>query len=115
MPDEVNGAEILERVLLKTDEGKLGWQKTANESTFICVVEGDFTFSIHRFEYQGDDRVAFWMTDKENEEVFRLVGFYGNPYREHSKALTDLYDKARILALDIKRKIREAASILDRI
>jgi hypothetical protein len=31
------------------------------------------------------------------------------------KNLTELYDKARSLALDIPRKLREAASILDRI
>jgi hypothetical protein len=114
MPEEVEVAEILQRVIQKTDEGKLGWQRTVNDTTFICVVEGDYTFSIQRFAHEGNDRVAFWMTDNENDEVFRLAGGYGFPL-DPGYSLTQLFDKARMAALDIKRKLREAASILDRI
>jgi hypothetical protein len=114
MPEEIDETEILQRVLQKTKDGKLGWQKTVEEQTFVCVVEGDYTFSISFFEYEGDHRIAFWMTDKENEEVFRVVGLYGS-MSQVGKNLTELYDKARSLALDIPRKLREAASILDRI
>jgi len=127
MPEEINGIEILRRVLRKTQEAKLGWQKTADENTFICVVEGDYTFSIRRFDYEGETRIAFWMTDNENEEVFRLSGSYEPAFqprslgqmfdadKAYSPELTQLYDSARSLALDVKRKLREAAAVLDRI
>jgi hypothetical protein len=70
MPRPLEYDEIIDNLVKKTEEGKLSWSPTVDENTFVCVLEGEFTLKIVKFEYQEQDRVALSMPDKANSEIF---------------------------------------------
>ena len=112
MPQELNYVEIIDNLVQKTDQGKLGWKPTVEENAFICVLEGEFTFRIIRFDYQGTDRCVFSMTDKGSAEIFRLAS---DRYDFYFDKLAQLHEAARRYALDVERKVKRVSDILDRI
>jgi hypothetical protein len=96
----------------KTEQGKLGWKPTADENAFICVLEGEFTFRIVKFVYEGDDRCVFSMTDKANNEIFADSGSPGGFW---FRKLAELHEVARRSALDVEDKVNKVTDILKRI
>lgn len=112
MPRDLGYDEVIDNLIQKTEDGKLGWQSTAEDSKFICVLEGEFTFSITKFDYQGDDRCYFSMTDSSNAEIIGLGASFGE-FRYNK--LAELHEVARRSALDVHRKVDHAADILRKI
>lgn len=104
--------EIIDNVVLKTEEGKISWNPTVDENAFICVLEGEFTFRIAKFPYEGEERVAFSMTDRANSEIFRLSAPFGD--RLYQK-LSELHEVARRAALNVEGKLNQVSDILRRI
>jgi len=112
MARPINYEEIIDNLAQKTEQGKLSWSPTGQENAFICVLEGEFTFRIVRFEYQNEERVAFSMTDKTNTEIFQLAASLGERFYQR---LADLHEVARRSALDVEVKLNQVSEILKRI
>jgi hypothetical protein len=112
MARPLNYDEIIDNLVRKTEEGKLSWNPTVDENAFVCVLEGEFTFKIVEFPYEGEERVAFSMTDKANSEIFRLAASIGDRFYQK---LAELHEVARRAALDVEGKLNQVSDILKRI
>ncbi len=114
MPEPINYDEIIERLTQKTEEGKVGWAQVYSLSKFTCTVDGEFTFSIEKYQPFGREGtfVRLSMTDKENNEIFQVEQDIDSAL---GIKLGELHEAARRRALNVEDKITAVKNILDRI
>jgi hypothetical protein len=112
MARPLNYDEIIDNLAQKTEQGKLSWSPTSQDDAFVCVLEGEFTFRVVKFEYRNEERVAFSMTDKTNSEIFQLAASFGEAFYQK---LNNLHEVARRAALDVEVKLNQVSDILKRI
>ncbi|MCH7989980.1 MAG: hypothetical protein IID46_12630 [Planctomycetes bacterium] len=79
---------LVESLLEKTLAGKIQWDETAEENTFLAAVKGRQTFEISRQEnkYSGD-QVTLVVRDAEGKEKIRT--------ENGSKSMSKLYSTAQ--------------------
>lgn len=112
MPADLN--PILNKLISKTEEGKVPWKPTYDTDTFIAALEGEFIFQIAKVGAQYN----FLMKDKEDRNLVELASQkmdeWGrfNPYFQQ---LDQLYDLAHNVALDVPKKLTDAETLLDRV
>jgi hypothetical protein len=114
VPEPINYDEIIERLTQKTEEGKVNWEQVYSLSKFSCTVDGEFTFSIEKFQRFGQEGefVRLSMTDKENNEIFQVEQDLDFAL---GMKLGGLHEAARRRALNVEDKIAAVKNILNRI
>ncbi len=75
-------------------------------------MDGEFTFKIEKWQEAEGTAVRLSMTDKEDNESFRLSTTVDYPF---GRKLGDLHEAARRRALNVEDKITAVKNILNRI
>ncbi|HEY2496194.1 MAG TPA: hypothetical protein VGK24_03920 [Candidatus Angelobacter sp.] len=112
MPVDYHG--LTQKLLNKSRAGKVGWQETADEATFIAILEGRFAFEISNKR----GRYLFAMKNQNETEIFTLTGEEpsGITTIENDRnypMLQELYELARRTALGIDQAVSDAENLLD--
>ena len=98
--------DILTKLLERTNQDKVSWQSTVDESTFLAVV-GNTSVAINE-EYgdYGHLQYVLKILNQEGREIERLGSNTPNKYGETSYAeLSELYMMARRLALGVDSQL----------
>jgi hypothetical protein len=112
---------LIQKLVEKTKERKIEWKGTYESTTFICVLEGQYTFEIEKGKTSsGNSYRRLSMKDAEEGDVFALRAT--SPSSSSSdendllfSLLEEMYDRARIIALNIDKKVNAVNDILDKI
>jgi hypothetical protein len=112
---------VISKLLEKSKSRKIEWKGTYDSMTFICALEGEYSFEIEK----GKSSNGNWyrkliMKDREQGEVFvaRAAFPTANSTNENDQlfqTLDELYEQARRTALDVDKKVNEISNILDKI
>jgi hypothetical protein len=112
---------IITKLLAKTKAGRVEWKGTFDSTTFICALEGEYSFEVER----GKNSSGVWfckltMRDSSAADIFVLRAFAptqtsSQQNDETYQVLDDVYDSARRIALDIDKKLADVSDILDKI
>ena len=115
--NDPNVEVLVEKLIEKTREGKLGWEQTAADDVFIAAVKGVQSFQIRREAvepFSGPFRFTLVVKDRD-----------GNAAIEHSEApiktaygagpLEQLFLIAKRVACRVDEKIEESLQLLDRL
>jgi hypothetical protein len=112
---------VITKLLQKTKERKIEWKGTYESTTFICALQGQYSFEIEKARFSsGTWYRKLTMKDREEGEVFvaRAVvptDTSSNDNDQLFQMLDELYERARRVALDVDRKVNEISDILDTI
>ena len=106
--------EVVDKLLERTEQNKIGWQPTVTENTFIAVV-GDLGVSIALPRPALiDDTVRLRVHDKAGEVVQELnadrIGYGATYYR-----LRELHQKAKLKAYGESSGLDELLAELERV
>jgi hypothetical protein len=107
---------IVKKLLEKSEQGRLNWEKSPLGG-FFCEIEGEYTFESKRIE----DGYELTMDDSGGDVIFSSISgeeaiVYDDPKKEELfNMLRDLYEFARKKALNVDEKIATATGLLDRI
>jgi hypothetical protein len=112
---------VIAKLLDRTKARKIEWKGTYESTTFICALEGEYSFEIEKRKFSGGNWFrSLTMKDKDGEMVFVAQAFA--PDSETSiendqlyTTLDELYEQARRIALDIDKKLTDVSEILDNI
>ena len=104
-----------QKLLAKTEEGKILWKDTFDNDLFFATLEDKYTCQISK-GLRG--RIALAVQDESEAQLFSLAADYPNqettpPNDEIYDILESLYDRARRIALHIDEKVAEATNLLD--
>jgi hypothetical protein len=121
---------LVKKLLEKSEQGRLNWEKIEprvgpylpvegiepDPPYFACALEGQAFFQSRRTD-QGYQLI---MKDQKGNELFSITGeeavLYDDPKEEELfKMLRDIYELARKKALNVNEKIATAVGLLDRI
>jgi hypothetical protein len=107
---------IVRKLLEKSEQGRLNWEKKRFVGGFRCTIDGQYTFNATR----TDEGFRLSMEDSEGDEMFSITGeeavVYDDPEKEKLfKTLRDIYELARKKALSVDEKIATAAGLLDKV
>ena len=119
MPNEY--LPLIQKLSDKTVARKIEWKATYEPTTFICALEGEYSFQIEKSATAGGNPYRrLTMKDKDNVEVF--VAFALSPTSnttdendELFPILVDLYEQARRIALNVDKKLHDVSNFLDTI
>ena len=92
---------LLDALLAKTRAGKITWQETADEDTFLAAVHGRQTFEISR---HGDFAVLT-VRDRDGKLLFRTS-------QTSLDAANELWRLARRIAMRVDEKIDSALELI---
>jgi hypothetical protein len=112
---------LITKLLEKTKERKVDWKGTYESSTFICALEGEYSFEIEKGRTSSNSAYRrLTMKDGEQSEVFIETAYYPsqNTTLENDnlyETLDAMYESARRVALDIDKKVSDVAKLLDKI
>jgi len=113
---------VISKLLARTKERKIDWKGTFESTTFICALEGQYSFEIEKGKTARTSTPyrSLTMKDSGQAEVFVANAFV--PSNESAiendnlfALLDELYEQARRIALDIDKKVNEVTNILDKI
>jgi hypothetical protein len=107
--DDPKALNLFRELLLKSTEGKIPWEATADDEIFIAPIKGKYVFEIRSYEYldnwgnrMGDPIILFKDGDRE------LLTMSSDITGIDSGALKQVYQIAKRLALNIDQNIDEA-------
>ena len=105
---------IIEKLLDKTKLGRVPWEDDG-VTGFRCDLD-EFGFFVWKFE----DGYGLRMVDERQRQLFSVKAeeeiLYGDDNKERLfELLSDIYELARRIALNVPDKLAGAAHILDRI
>ena len=117
MPSNSDFIPLVTKLLTRTRENKVVWKGTYEADTFVCVLEGGFTFQVER---GASNSRKLEMTDSASATIFRMRAVEPDPETDQDndqqwEPLEELWERARRAALDIDKKVNEASKILDKI
>lgn len=111
---------IIERLLEKSEEGRVPWEKGRYDGWFVCILEVGpgrvYTFQIEKAE----DTFTLRMKDADGNEIFSVSAqeevVFG-PWEKQLlfNRLRDIFELARRKGLSVDQKLSEVASLLDAI
>ena len=101
---------VIGMLLEATKAGKLDWQETADDNTFITAVKGEQIFEIREFEDRSDDSryVYLRVQDHEGNELYMTPRFYAGE-------AVQLFELSRRLAKKLDEKIDSTFQLLSRL
>jgi hypothetical protein len=100
---------IIETLLEKTKEGKLRWQETAEEGTYLAAVKGQRTFAISLDWNATSGPIRLVVRDVEGKAFLDARFSYANPIAR------ELYDLAGRIALNLDEKVDETLQVLSQL
>jgi hypothetical protein len=112
---------VITKLLERTKERKIEWKGTYDSTTFICALEGQYSFEIEKARFSsGAWYRKLTMKDREEGEVFVTIARVPTETSSTEndqlfQMLDELYETARRIALDVDRKVNEISKILDSI
>lgn len=122
MPEENEFMPVMMKLLERTMAGRVEWKGTFESTTFICSLQGEYSFEIVARVDLGGDPLSYrlTMTDKNQQAVFIVDACTpsGDTSSENDRlyeVLAALYERARRAALDVDKKVKDVADILDRL
>ena len=101
--------EILTTLLERTREDKVGWQTTADESTFLAVL-GKASVTIEESEYTN--KVVLRILNQEGRLIESLA-ISSESTAAVDDQLTELYTKARRIALGVDSQLEDLLKELE--
>ena len=117
---EINYEAVLQALIEKTEDGKIQWQETADEKTFLAAVKGELTFEITL----NTNVVRF---DVEKQKAFPAGSltiltannpegklFFQTP-KKLSLHADELYELARRIATRVDEKIDSTLELLNQL
>lgn len=104
--------QILEKLLEKTEEGKLEWETTVNRDTFLTALK-DTAISITQF---NDSYYLFGFRNEMGEVIDKFIvkNEKLNPLAPHINLSEDIEKASRIFALARQQSLKDK-QIADRI
>jgi hypothetical protein len=108
--------QIINALVKKTKEGKLRWQETAQERTFLAAVKGQRTFEISQDWVDTTERIRLVIRDVDGrpfvEQVFNITG----PRLDAiANEVRNLYECAKRIALDVDEKVDDTVQLLSQL
>lgn len=105
--------EVLDALIEKTKSGKLQWEETADENTFLAAVKGKQTFVISQKKIWTDDGdlrrfPILSVRDGEGKPLFETP-------RETCEKAGELLDLARATARQEAQRIDETLQLLNQL
>ena len=94
--------DVLSKLLERTQEGKVQWQPTSNELTFVAVV-GNLSVMILSDAYGVNLRIL----DKSGNDIETIHSGDQTTTRPDTAQLTQLYVEARRTALNVGSQLDE--------
>jgi hypothetical protein len=107
--------KLFQGVLNKTRAGKIPWQPTAEESTFMAAIGGQFTLSVSAWAspfVSGGQRYALVLEDKAGGELARITETDEDIRPDD---LREMFETARRKALRTGEKIGDVLEVLSRL
>jgi hypothetical protein len=101
---EPNYDLLLQALIEKTRAGKLRWQETAEENTYLAAVKGERTFQVHSND-QGSVQV---LTVRDGDGSVAIKYVTGN-----NPTFSELHQLARRVALRVDEKIDSTLELLN--
>jgi hypothetical protein len=109
---------FLDKLAKKTAEKRVAWKPTYEPDTFIASLEGEFTCTVAR---EGKDVFSFVLRDKQDNNVIELHCVNREEHEHnfeeddrHFMTVSQLYEAARNIALNIDKKLEDANLLLDK-
>lgn len=104
--------DILTTLLERTRQDKVGWQATADESTFVAVL-GKASVAIEDIRYDG--MIVLRILNQEGIEIESMVGVGASTKttQEEDEQLKELYSKARRVALSVDSQLEDLMKELE--
>ena len=96
---------LFQALLVKTKEGKLEWQETADERVFVAAVKGKQTFEIKWDRGQAGTGVRLTVRDGQGKALF------ATPVQTGGTAV-DTFEMAKRIATRMDEKIDETLQLL---
>ncbi len=115
MAEPLDYETITEKLLDKTQKGRVPWKATYASDMFFCTLEGEYTFQLDKTAHI----FSLTMRDKQRTHVFTVEA---NPKDMSGEAkaqrryelLSELFELARRKSLDIEKKLGTASTLLDK-
>lgn len=103
--------QVLEKLLVKTNESKISWKTTVNESAYAAGL-GNTSAVITKYRTSTlRDRYVFQILDEAGVELESV----NSRQTENEEMFQDLYDKARRFARDTNTKLEALLAELDKV
>lgn len=105
-------ADIITKLLERTNEGKVSWKTTADENTFIAVVGNISTEVVGYTTARARQEVLFRILSSEGREIERYTTRVGDG-QDISDKLIELYAKAKRTALGVDDALDDLLKALE--
>lgn len=109
---------FLDKLTAKTRNGKVQWRPTAESDAFAVSLEGEFTVSVAK---TGNSLFICEMRDQRGNKLLDLSAERTHAWEqgyeeavETFERLSQLFEAARVSALDVRNQLRRAESLLDK-
>ena len=87
---------ILDKLLERTQEGKIGWKTTANQDTFLAVLKDSSISIYHGYdEYELGEGYSFDFRDENGEVVASVMVLKEGANEKEFENASKLFDLAR--------------------
>ena len=112
-------APVIKKLIDKSEAGAVPWKPTYNQNAFILALEGEVSFEVSRLEFGG---LQFLMKDKDGTNIIDLTVHHRKRFQDDEWVAEDdyfddiarLYEAARVVALDVNKKLSDAQALLDK-
>jgi hypothetical protein len=110
---------VIDKLIDKSESGTVPWKPTFNEDTFIAALQGEVTFEVSKLE---DGGFEFRMKDKDGKKIIDMACHKREHYRQdyvdddrYFDRIKRLFEAARVIGLEVDKKLTVAESLLDRV
>ncbi len=107
--------KIIDALVEKTKQGKLRWQDTAEESTYLAAVKGQRTFEISCDSDASPPQIRLVIRDVDGKAFLDIGSPYHSPTGLATSKLKELYELAGRIALNLDEKADETVQLLDQL
>ena len=105
-------ADIITKLLERTNEGKVSWRTSVDEKTFTAVVGSTSTLVSARDDALRNQQVQFRILDRQGREIERYDTLHQYE-AEIGACLRELYTKAKRVALGVEDQLDELLKALE--
>ncbi len=106
-------ADIITKLLERTNEGKVSWKTSVDEKTFTAVIGSTSTLLSANDDALGNQQVRFRILDKQGREIERYDSLHQHD-AEIGARLRELYTKAKRVALGVEDQLDELLRELEK-
>jgi hypothetical protein len=105
--------KIIDALIDKTKEGKLQWQETADERTFLAAVRGERTFQISQDWEDALERFQLVIRDADGRAFVDKLFYIARPVSAAANKARNLYELVRRISLNLDEKVDETVQLLN--